>query len=217
MRHSELGTPGSRLERWLAAVACLLAAGQALLVFASWLIGALAPELGLRSLLDGEGIRWFFAHFCSIVGGWGLVWLLLAAASVGCVAASGLAEACRHPRRLSLRGRSALSVALFFVVIYVAIMAVLVAPRRAILAGIDGSLWPSPFSLSLLPAVAFGLCFASVVYGVVAGRLDTVRKVFRSLHVGMAKAAPWLLLYVLLMQFLTSLSFVLGGLLLKLY
>lgn len=212
MRHSERGKAEGGRGRWLAAVACLLAVGQALLVFGSWLVGALMPEAGLRSLLDGEGIRWFFAHFCTVVGGWGFVWLLLAAVAVGCVAHSGLAEACRHPRRLSLRGRSALSVAAFFVVIYVAIMAVFTLPRRAILAGLDGSLWPSPFSSSLLPAVAFGLCFASVVYGVVAGRLNTVQKAFRSLHVGIAHASPWLLLYVLLAQFVASLSFVFGGL-----
>lgn len=207
MKHKRGGCP----QDWLAAAACVLAAGQALLVFASWLVGALAPEAGLRSLLDGEGIRWFFARFCAVVGGWPLVWLLLTAVALGCAGRSGLAEACCHPRSRSLRERSALTVAAFFLIIYIGVLAVLALPRRAVLAGLDGSLWPSPLSASLVPALAFGVCVCAVVYGVVAGRLASVREVFASLHAGIAGAAPWLLLYVLLAQLAASVGYVLGG------
>lgn len=197
-------------DGWAAALGALLIAAQLLLVFASWLASALAPESGLRSLLDGEGMRWFFAHFTHMVGGPCLVWLLLLAVALGCMAQSGLVEACRHLRRLTLRQRSALSVATFVTVVYVALLAALTLPRRAVLAGIDGSLWPSPFSEAALPALALALCLASVAYGAVAGRLDTLPKAFASLHAGVAKAAPYVMLYILLAQLAGSLLYVLG-------
>lgn len=191
-----------------AALCGALFGAQALALFASWLLSALVGESRVHGLLSGEGIRWFFAHFSEIIGGRPLVWLLFVAIAAGCARESGVGPALRHPRRLMLRERSALSVAAFFGLLYAALLLALTLPRRAVLAGVDGGLWPSPFAGSAVPAVAFGVCLFSVVYGVVAGRLPSLRAVVRSLHCGIAWAAPWLLLYVLAAQLWASVGYV---------
>lgn len=199
------------LPRLAARLACLLLVGQAALVLGSWLLSVLAPGIGAHSMLDGEGMRWFFSDFARMVGGKGMAWLVLGASALGCMRESGLAGACRRPRGLSLRERSALTVAAFFALLYLAVVAVLTLPRHAVLEGVGGTLWPSPFGEALGPVVAFGLCLVSLVHGWVGGRLDTLSKAFRSLHCGISKAAPLLLLYVLAAQFLRSLLYVACG------
>lgn len=198
-----------RGERWLARAAFALMVAQVLLVVASWLVGALAPEWGCRSLLDGEGIRWFCGHFARMVGGYWMACLLLLGMASGCMAGSGLADALRRLRRLTLRERSALSLTAFFAVAYVAVVMALTLPRRAVLVAADGNLWPSPFCEALVPMVAFGLTVSALVYGWVVGRINTLVAAWRSLVAGIRMAAPLMLFYVFLMQFCSSLVFVL--------
>lgn len=210
MKHSHATSLRSRLHRGLAWTTVALAVAQGVLALGSWVASALWPEWELRSLLDGEGIRWFFAHFTQMVGSKGFVWLLLMAIAVGCARESGFVAAAAHPHRRTLRERSALSVAIFFELTYMGVIAVLIVPRRAVLLGVDGSLWPSPFSEGLVPLIAFALVLVSVVYGLVARKLSSVETLFRSLYVGLQWFAPMLFTLVMCLQFAGSLLFVLG-------
>ena len=198
-------------NRTIAWLAFVLALAEVVLVVASWVANVLLPDSGVRSLLSGEGIRWFIAQFThgllSPVPLWIIVWSM----AVGCASNSGIGQAIvRKHRPLLYRERAALCFALTIVIVFVIAMTLLTVPPQAVLLNATGGLVPSPFSLAIVPATALCLCAASVVYGFTAGSLQSLTSIYLSLIRGMQKGAPLLLLYILLIQIYYSLTFVFG-------
>jgi len=186
----------------------ILAVLEAVLAIGSWVLSVLCPVIGIRSLLDGEGIRWFFAHFSDMVASPVLAWLVVGSSAVGCAVDSGVVYVLH---RCSLfRERVAVSFALVAVIVYVAFVVVLVASPHAVLLSASGRLYPSPFSMSFVPIVSFGFVLLSVVYGVASGRYLSVVSIFHSVFVGIERAAPLFALYVVVAQLYYSVMFVMG-------
>ena len=202
----------SRYERYMSfltkegvgVIASVLLCAEALLIILSWILSTTMTE-GVRSLLSSEGIRWFFGSFTGIIASPLLVWLLLALIAIGSVQKSGLTAWKRH-----YRDRLALRVATVSLLIYLTLIALLTFLPHAILLSATGDLFPSAFSRSLVPIIAFGTCELSITYGVVSGRLKSLSSVIHSLSYGIEKGAVLLVLYILLIQFYESLRFVFG-------
>ena len=192
----------SKRFRVLGAVCFTLVIAELLLVIVSWLLSATMME-SVRSLLSSEGIRWFFGSFTMIVASPLLVWLLLLLSAFGCLQKSGVAFDFKN-----YRARVALGVAIVFVVIYLAIIALLTLTPHAILLSATGELFPSAFSRSLVPIIAFGIMLFAVTFGLMSGRLKTHADILQALSYGIAKGAPLLVLLLLLLQFYSSLRFV---------
>jgi aminobenzoyl-glutamate transport protein len=185
-------------------MASVLLCAEALLIILSWILSTTMTE-GVRSLLSSEGIRWFFGSFTGIIASPLLVWLLLALIAIGSVQKSGLTAWKRH-----YRDRLALRVATVSLLIYLTLIALLTFLPHAILLSATGDLFPSAFSRSLVPIIAFGICVLSITYGVVSGRLKSLSSVIHSLSYGIEKGAVLLVQYILLIQFYESLRFVFG-------
>ena len=202
----------SRYERYMSfltkegvgVMASVLLCAEALLIILSWILSTTMTE-GVRSLLSSEGIRWFFGSFTGIIASPLLVWLLLALIAIGSVQKSGLTAWKRH-----YRDRLALRVATVSLLIYLTLIALLTFLPHAILLSATGDLFPSAFSRSLVPIIAFGICVLSITYGVVSGRLKSLSSVIHSLSYGIEKGAVLLVLYILLIQFYESLRLVFG-------
>ena len=202
----------SRYERYMSfltkegvgVIASVLLCAEALLIILSWILSTTMTE-GVRSLLSSEGIRWFFGSFTGIIASPLLVWLLLSLIAIGSVQKSGLTAWKRH-----YRDRLALRVATVSLLIYLTLIALLTFLPHAILLSATGDLFPSAFSRSLVPIIAFGICVLSITYGVVSGRLKSLSSVIHSLSYGIEKGAVLLVLYILLIQFYESLRFVFG-------
>lgn len=185
-------------------IAFVLLMSEVVLVILSWLLSATRME-GVRSLLSSEGIRWFFGHFTEMIASPLLVWLLLGLSAWGCVQASGF-----HLPLVSYRDKVAFRVSLVFLIIYVVIIVLLTCLPHAILLSATGHLFPSAFSRSLVPVVAFGVCLVSVIFGLMSGRIHSFADIVSSLSRGIAHGAPLIILYVLFIQFYESLRFVFG-------
>lgn len=192
----------SKRIQLLGTLCFVLVIAEVLLVIVSWLLSAAMME-GVRSLLSSEGVRWFFGSFTMIVASPLLVWTLLLLSALGCLQKSGVFGAPYH-----YRSRLAMSVALVFLLIYVAIIALLTLSPHAILLSATGELFPSAFSRSLVPIIAFGIILFSVAFGMMSGRLETFGDILQALSYGIAKGAPLLVLLILLLQFCASLRFV---------
>ena len=198
-------------------LALLLMVVELLLFILSWLLSATRME-GVRSLLSSEGIRWFFGYFTQMVASPLLVWLLLGLCAYGCLQRSGLLSLLTshlslltsHFSPLTYREKVALRVSLVFLVIYVVMIALLTLMPHAILLSATGSLFPSAFSRSLVPIIAFGLCLVSITFGLVSGRLRGLDDTFSALSYGIAQGSPLIILSLLLIQFYESLRFVFG-------
>jgi len=192
------------LKRFLPHIAVTLLVLQLLLMLVSWLLSAAFPGSGIRSLLSSEGLRWMMGHFADFLATPVLVWLLLCAMAWGCLTRSGLLQ-----RPTSYRERRALMMSLLLLAVIVGVMLLLTVVPHAVLLSAVGGLWPSPFSASLVPVVAFSVMLVSAFYGIVAGRLENMPALYEAVLHGVRQWAPLLVFYVLLMQFCESLRFVL--------
>jgi aminobenzoyl-glutamate transport protein len=193
---------------------CTLAVAQLLLVLLSWLLSAAMTE-GVRSMLSGVGVRWFFGSFVDVLASPWLVWLLLLAMAGGSLWESRLLHvAVRRPAKSNAapnyRQRVALLTVVAFLLLYVAAIVALTAIPHAVLLSATGRLFPSAFSRALVPVVAFGVAVAGMVFGLMSGRFQTVADAVASLSNGVSRCAPLFLLYILAAQLLASLHFVFG-------
>lgn len=200
-----------RLYTWMV---CTLAVAQLLLVLLSWLLSAAMTE-GVRSMLSGVGVRWFFGSFVDVLASPWLVWLLLLAMAGGSLWESRLLHvAVRRPAKSNAapnyRQRVALLTVVAFLLLYVAAIVALTAIPHAVLLSATGRLFPSAFSRALVPVVAFGVAVAGMAFGLMSGRFQTVADAVASLSNGVSRCAPLFLLYILAAQLLASLHFVFG-------
>lgn len=189
----------------LSVLAVTLVIVEILIILASWLITAAMPEISLRSLLSSEGIRWFFGQFSFNLASPTLAWLVLAMIGVGAVRESKML-ATRH--EYTYRERFALTIVVIELLLIVAVMSLLTLLPQAVLTNIEGELFPSSFSWSLIPVICFALSLASVTYVWVSGRIEKLDQVFDILTIGLRKYAGWFLIYILLNLVYNSACFV---------
>ena len=186
-------------------VALALVVAEILLMIVSWVWSAAMPFSGVRSLLSGEGVRWLVGQMPAMLARKELAWLLLLTMAWGTVQRSGIIT-----RRLTYRASRARWMTAIYVAIYLGVCVVLTCVPHAVLLSATGSLWPSPFSASVVPLLALGMLTAALLYGTVAGTMQTLSDFFDSLTDGISTAAPLLVLYLVTAQFCLSLWFVLN-------
>ena len=191
------------MKRSLPYIALTLAVGELLLVLGSWILSAALPMSGIRSILSGEGIRFFLGHFADLLATPLLVWLLLLAMAYGVVLRSGVISGAR-----SFRSSRARLIALLFAAAYLAVVMLMALVPHAVLLSASGTLWPSPFSASLVPLTAFGLAMVAAVYGIVAGTITSLADIYESFVDGLRRAAALLPICLLLVLICESLRFI---------
>ena len=191
---------------WLCLVTFI---AETLLVILSWLLSAMRVE-GVRSLLSSEGIRWFFSSFNDLRASPVLVGLLVLMCALGCLQKSRVTTIFGGKKSINFRDRLALYVALAFLLIYVVIIILLTLMPHAILLSATGHLFPSAFSRSLVPIIAFGICIFSVAFGLMAGVMQNLSDILQALSFGIAKGAPLLVFYLFAVQLVGCLRFVFG-------
>lgn len=213
------------LETFIYRLALLAAMLQLALVLLSWLWAAAMPDSEVRSLLSQNGIRWFFGAFVGNVASPLLVWLIVMTMAISALRQSGLwrtlAGAMSHSKpdvqsqqsggaELSARQRYALRGSLGLLTVEVVVMVLLTALPHAILLSVTGDLFPSSFSLSLIPVAAFILASSAIAYGLLSGQLRSLHDVGHCLCAGSVNLMPLLLLYVIGVQLFWSVVYVFG-------
>lgn len=197
---------------WLCAIICLaLAVMQVLLVLVSWILNAALPDMPVRSLLCSEGIRWFFGSFTDNMAGPFLVWIILLSVAFGTFVYGGLLDAFRSVRvrrHLMSRQRFALWIVLFILVVYILVVIALTCVPNAILLSSTGGLFPSSFSVSLVPILAFGIFVSSVAYGMFSGTVSSIAGIFSHMTAGLSRVIPLVVIYIFAVQLYYSLLFV---------
>ena len=180
------------------------------LILLSWILSAAGVE-GVRSLLSGEGVRWFVGDFAGMVASPLLVWLILLLMAIGAFLRSGLSMLWHEGRSriMSYRDRTAFRVSLVLLVAYIVAILLLTVVPHAILLSVSGSLFPSPFSRSIIPIVAFGITLVCIAFGMISGRMQSLSDILDALSYGICKYAPLLVLYIFCIMFYQSLRFVL--------
>ena len=179
------------------------------LILLSWILSAAGVE-GVRSLLSGEGVRWFVGDFTRTMASPLLAWLILLMIAVGSFLRSGLTSLWHEGRLrvMSYRDRTAFRVALVLMVAYIVAILLLAVVPHAVLLSASGALFPSPFSRSIVPFVAFGITLVSIAFGMVSGRMQSLSDVLEALTYGIRRYASLILFYIFCIQLYQSLRFV---------
>ena len=178
---------------WLCLVTVI---AETLLVILSWLLSAMRVE-GVRSLLSSEGIRWFFSSFSDLVASPVLVCLLVLMCALGCLQKSRVTTIFSGKKSINFRDRLALYVALAFLLIYVVIILLLTLMPHAILLSATGHLFPSAFSRSLVPIIAFGISIFSVAFGLMSGVMRNLSDILQAYWCSISLQCSWWVVCVL--------------------
>lgn len=181
---------------------------QALLVVVSWVVTAANPELYMRSMLGGEGLRWIFGRFTENLESPLLVWIILGSIAYGVVLESGVVAAVLKGKANDYGTRMALHVVVAELGVAVCIMALLTVLPHGILLSAVGQLFPSSFSAGLFPMLSFLACVVAFTFGFMTGRFRSVTDAFSAMTEGVKMAAPLLVVYVFVAEFYNSLLFV---------
>jgi aminobenzoyl-glutamate transport protein len=193
------------MKRFLPYIALTLFVLQLLTMLVSWLLSAAFPDSGIRSLLSGEGLRWFFGHFIHLLATPVLVCLILVLLAYGTFRHCGLLL-----YRSTFRERRALTMTLLLTVVAVLLLLLMAAIPHAVMLSVTGSLWPSPFSHALLPLLAFIVIVLSAFYGMMAGHFVNLSNVYEAMLDGIRQGAALLLFYLLGVQLYLSVFYILN-------
>lgn len=191
--------------RGLSYICFSLAIAEILVIVGSWVLGVLMPDSGLKSMLGSDGIRWFLGGFTSFVSGNVLAWILLLSMAWSSIKASGIFS--KH-HLSTLNDRVAMACTVVALLFCVAVLLLLTAVPHAALLSISGSLYPSPFSQSVVAVVSFISIFISIVYGVMSGRYHTLADVFVPLRRGVGSSAWLVVIYVFAAQLIYTVLYI---------
>ena len=193
------------MKKLLPHIAVTLFVAQLLVMLVSWLLSAVFPDSGIRSLLSAEGLRWFFGHFSHMLATPLLVCLLLLTMAYGVFSRCGLLS-----YQSSFRERRALTMTLVLAVVAVLLLLLMAAVPHAVMLSATGSLWPSPFSRALLPLLSFFVIALGAFYGIMAGHFANLSHVYEAILDGIRQGAALLLFYLLGVQLYLSVIYILN-------
>ena len=170
---------------------CLLIL-QALTILGSWIVSAMWPSMGINSLLSGRGLRWFLGHMPENLSDTTLVWIILSCIIIGAFVWSELPKKIIAHSKNDYRERFAMA---FF-------------PHSSFL-GVTGHLFPGPFLSAVFFIVGLGLSLGIAVYLMLSGKVDTYETVEQICVFGLQKAAPLIVIYLLLKELIEMIKFAL--------
>ena len=193
----------------IAFITCSLLLLQIMVVILSWMIKTIYPDFNGRSLLSGEGVRWFLGNFTNNVASNILVWIILIGLSWGAIHASHILQVFKRSHTLSYRERLGFRVVLIEIMIWFIVIVLLSFIPHAAMLSITGQLFPSSFSKSIVPLITFIALFSSITYGLIIGKLRKGNLIIEALSNGIKQIAPYIIIYIILVQLIYSIKFVL--------
>lgn len=191
-------------KKVLAYLALSLGIAEVVVILVSWLLTAAMPESFTHSLTSPEGIRWFMGHFGDHLTSVWLVWLVLISITIGVVKQSRVL----HFDHTQYRQRTALRLMLIELCISAGIMLALTLLPHAILLNAVGTLFPGPFTHSLIPYICFSVMVMGMSYGIMSESIKGISQVYDAMNQGIRLLSPCFLFYILVMQLYTSILYV---------
>lgn len=200
----------NRIRHIINYLLCAFVILQVLLVFFSWIITAVFPDIHMRSLLSAEGIRWMLGEFTSNMNASYLGLFLILCITVGSIYHSHFINIFSKKNKGAYRRRLAIRIVCTEFVVCLAVMLLLTIVPHAILLSISGELYDSSFSRSIIPYCCMTICLMSISYGFATGAVRNLAELTDNLTYGISRRASLILLYIVATQFLFSMMYVLA-------
>ncbi|MCF0224522.1 MAG: hypothetical protein HUK20_09640 [Fibrobacter sp.] len=190
--------------------ASLLLALQALTILSSWIVNALWPALGIRSLLSGSGLRWLLGGCVSDLSGETLVWMLIGCVLTGCLVWSELPKKIIRYSKNDYRERFAVDCFFLTVAVGVVLCAIMAAYPRSSLLSVSGHLFPGPFAKAAAIVIGMAIFVGSVVFSLLTRKIKNCETAEKACVFGLEHFGPVMIVYVLLKQFIGMVRFVMS-------
>ena len=190
-------------------IICSLLLLQIMVVILSWMIKTIFPEFNGRSLLSGEGVRWFLGNFTKNVASNVLVWIILLGLSWGAIHSSKIIQVLKYSHILSYKERLGLQIILIEIMVWFSGIVLLSFVPHATMLSITGELFSSSFSKSIIPLIAFIVLLNSISYGFIVGRFRKGSQIIEALSKGIKQITPYIIIYIMFIQLFYSVKFVL--------
>ena len=190
-------------------IICSLLLLQIMVVILSWMIKTIFPEFNGRSLLSGEGVRWFLGNFTKNVASNVLVWIILLGLSWGAIHSSKIIQVLKYSHILSYKERLGLQIILIEIMVWFSGIVLLSFVPHATMLSITGELFSSSFSKSIIPLIAFIVLLNSISYGIIVGRFRKGSQIIEALSNGIKQITPYIIIYIIFIQLFYSVKFVL--------
>ena len=190
-------------------IICSLLLLQIMVVILSWMIKTIFPEFNGRSLLSGEGVRWFLGNFTKNVASNVLVWIILLGLSWGAIHSSKIIQVLKYSHILSYKERLGLQIILIEIMVWFSGIVLLSFVPHATMLSITGELFSSSFSKSIIPLIAFIVLLNSISYGFIVGRFRKGSQIIEALSNGIKHITPYIIIYIIFIQLFYSVKFVL--------
>ena len=184
-------------------IICSLLLLQIMVVILSWMIKTIFPEFNGRSLLSGEGVRWFLGNFTKNVASNVLVWIILLGLSWGAIHSSKIIQVLKYSHILSYKERLGLQIILIEIMVWFSGIVLLSFVPHATMLSITGELFSSSFSKSIIPLIAFIVLLNSISYGFIVGRFRKGSQIIEALSNGIKQITPYIIIYIILFNFST--------------
>lgn len=198
------------MKRACVIFAFILIVLQTILIFGSWIVSAAIPDSQIRPLIGAGGLRWFFSSFTEDMASPILVYIILITLTVNVFINSGMCELFSLKRKMNMQKKLALNVVLVELCTFIVLIVLLTAMPHAVLLSVTGELFPSSFSKGLIPMLCFIVTILSISYGLVSGCIKGVYDIWDSMTTGVNFLPAVCFVYILLLQFVSSLSYVIG-------
>ena len=203
-----------RYNSIVGSILVVIVAIQVMLFLVSWLISAASPDTTVHSLLSSEGIRWIFGTFVDNVASQGVAWIILMSMAYWMMKESHITNYVLTPKdERTYRQTFAMRMVFALTAAFAVIVALVAFIPHAPLLSVTGKLFPSSFSLFIIPLAAFYIIICAAMYGLLTGSLRNVGELAAALCKGIATSAPVILIYVFGVELIRSIEYVfsLGG------
>ena len=185
-------------------------------IIGAWIVSAVFPEYQIRSVLGNDGIRWLLGHFTDNLCTPLLVWIVLLALAFGCMERSGLlsdlskAFTDRGYTNFGFRSRIGMVIVAVELFVVIFVMALLSVVPHAVLLSVDGTLFPSSFSDSLVSVLSLTLVLCATTYGITTNRFRSVKSWGESLACGVGRCSMIIAVYLAAAELYAIIRFVIG-------
>lgn len=183
---------------------------QLSVILLSWVLKAINPDSSIHSLLGRDGIRWFWGHFSDNINNRILVWMLFIGVLWGVLKESRFALLSFKKGDISYRERLGLKVFFSEIILILSFVLWLILAPNAILLSVTGHLFPSSFTSGVIPIASIIGVLSLSSYGFITGAFKRVSHVFHAMTKGITAISPYLILYCIVMELISSISYVIG-------
>lgn len=191
------------------AFACI---AEVFIIFLSWMLCTVYPEIPIRSMLSDEGIRWLFGHITENINGFIIIYIIMIGMTYGTIKASGfigrIKRLAKHKEETDYRDKMAFIAICAELTIYVLSMALLALKPHAILLSATGNLYPSSFSVSIIPSLCSIVCLMMWTFAFFTKSMTSVYNCISSLVDGIKAVAPLIVAYIFIWQLIQTIYFI---------